>query len=100
MSWVGDDRYAVAEPTPWALGLIVTTVLAVFNAGLLVGINELIGDIRWWLGWLAMAIVGVGIAWTLWDLRMRPVWRWLVAGSYIGLLAGLGSGIVLTFIAH
>ena len=100
MSWADDDGHVAGEPTPWALGLIVTKVLAVFNAGLLVGINELIGDIRWWFGWLAMAIVAVGIAWTLWDLRMRPVWRWLVAGSYVGLLAGLGSGIVLTFIPH
>ena len=100
MADADDDGHVAGEPTPWALGLIVTTVLAVFNAGLLVGINELIGDIRWWFGWLAMAIVAVGIAWTLWDLRMRPVWRWLVAGSYIGLLAGLGSGIVLTFIPH
>ncbi|MBD0023640.1 DUF2537 domain-containing protein [Gordonia pseudamarae] len=89
-----------AEATPWGLGVLVTVVLAVFSACLLVGINDLLGDIRWWLGWLAMAIVACGIAWTLWDLRMLPVWRWLVGGSYVGMLSGLGSGVVLTFIPH
>ena len=88
------------EPTPWALGLLVATALALFSACLLVGINDLIGGIRWWLGWIATAVVAVGIAWTLCDLRLRPVWRWLVAGSYVGLLAGLGAGVVLTFVPH
>ena len=47
------------EPTPWALGLlVVATALALFSACLLVGINGLIGGIRWWLGWIATAVVG------------------------------------------
>ncbi|AZG45372.1 DUF2537 domain-containing protein [Gordonia insulae] len=90
-----DDDRAVAEPTPWVLGLLVTVCFAVFTTCLLVGVYELIGGVVRWLGVAAVLVVAVGLGWTLWDLRDRPVWRWIVWGSIIGLLAGLGSSIAL-----
>lgn len=83
------------EPTPWTLGLLVTAVCALFCTFLLVGVYELIGGAVRWLGVLAVAVVCVGLGWTLWDLRDRPVWRWIVWGSMIGLLAGIGSSVAL-----
>ncbi|MFW0795812.1 DUF2537 domain-containing protein [Gordonia sp. CPCC 205515] len=86
---------ATREPTPWVLGLFVTAVCALFWTFVLVGVYQLIGAAISWLGVLAVAVVCVGLGWTLWDLRDRPVWRWIVWGSVIGLLAGLGSAIAL-----
>ncbi|GAA1481318.1 DUF2537 domain-containing protein [Gordonia sinesedis] len=90
-----DPRYPATEPTPWALGLIVTCASALFAAFLLIGVYGLIGGIKPWLGVLAVVIVAGGIGWTLWDLRDRPVWRWLVWGALVGFLAGIGSSIAL-----
>lgn len=86
---------APSEPTPWALGLIVAVACAAFVACLLIGVAELLGGIAWWMGVGAMAIVIVGLAWVLWDLRLRPVWRWIVAGTYVGLLTGTCASVVL-----
>ncbi|MFW0785416.1 DUF2537 domain-containing protein [Gordonia sp. CPCC 206044] len=83
------------EPTPWGLGLIVTTSAALFATFLLVGVYELIGGVLSWLGLIAVLVVCVGLGWTLWDLRERPVWRWVVWGAVIGLLAGFGSSVAL-----
>lgn len=90
------DDVAPHEPTPWALGLFVTAACALFWTFVLVGVYELIGAALAWLGVLAVAVVCLGLGWTLWDLRDRPVWRWIVWGSVIGLLAGLGSSIALS----
>ncbi|MYR06603.1 DUF2537 domain-containing protein [Gordonia sp. SID5947] len=84
-----------AEPTPWVLGLMVSAVCALFATCLLVGVYELIGGVWSWLGLAAVVVVTVGLGWTLWDLRERPVWRWIVWGSVIGLLAGFGSSVAL-----
>ena len=40
-------------------------------------------------------IVAGGLGWTLWALRDRPVWRWIVWGALIGFLAGVGSSVAL-----
>ncbi|MEE4025624.1 DUF2537 domain-containing protein [Gordonia sp. PKS22-38] len=91
----GGDRFAVDEPTPWVLGLFVTVFHALFATLLLVGVYDLIGGFVTWLGLLAVLVVAGGLGWTLWDLRDRPVWRWIVWGALIGLLAGLGSSVAL-----
>lgn len=90
----------VREPTPWALGLIVAVASSVFAALLLIGVYGLIGGIRPWLGVLAVFVVAGGIGWTLWDLRDRPVWRWLVWGAMIGFLAGVGSAVALAILGR
>lgn len=92
--WIVDDPTA-GEPTPWGLGLLVTVACAAFAACVLVGVDQLLGRIVWWLGPIAAAIVAMGVGWPLWDLRERPVWRWIAWGTYIGLLAGVGSAISL-----
>lgn len=89
------ERDPVSEPTPWVLGLIVTAAFALFATMLLVGVYELIGGLQRWLGVAAVAVVCIGLGWTLWDLRERPVWRWIVWGMLIGLLSGAGSSVAL-----
>ncbi|WP_051989695.1 DUF2537 domain-containing protein [Gordonia soli] len=90
----GLDRPS-GEPTPWVTGLMVSAIFAVFIAFLLVGVYELVGQLAQWVGVGAVGIVCIGVGWTLWDLRDRPVWRWIVWGTMIGLLAGIGSSIAL-----
>lgn len=91
MTLSSDDR----EPTPWILGITVTAVFAVFTTLIVVGVYSLIGSIARFLGVAAVVVVCAGLGWTLWDLRDRPVWRWIVWGSMIGLLAGFGSSMAL-----
>ena len=83
------------ESTPWALGLMVTAIFAVFATLLVVGVYSLIAAINRGLGVGAVVVVCGGLGWTLWDLQDRPVWRWIVWGSLIGLLAGFGSSLAL-----
>ncbi|GAA3723519.1 DUF2537 domain-containing protein [Gordonia hankookensis] len=92
---VPDADRVVDEPTPWVLGLLVSAICALFATCLLVGVYELIGGVLSWLGLAAVVVVTGGLGWTLWDLRERPVWRWIVWGSIIGLLAGFGSTVAL-----
>ncbi|GAB90621.1 hypothetical protein GORHZ_113_00020 [Gordonia rhizosphera NBRC 16068] len=88
------------EPTPWVLGMIVTTACALFATFMVVGVYELIGGFARWLGVAAAVVVCGGLGWMLWDLRERPVWRWIVWGSLIGLLAGLGSSVALAVLGR
>lgn len=86
---------SVDEPTPWGLGLVITAASALFATLLLLGVYELIGGVAAWLGVASAGIVCIGLGWTLWELRERPVWRWIVWGFAVGLLAGFGSSIAL-----
>ncbi|WP_244970889.1 DUF2537 domain-containing protein [Gordonia jinghuaiqii] len=89
------DEPAGTEPTPWALGIIVTAVCALFAAFVLVGVYFLIGGILRFLGIAAVVVVAGGLGWTLWEFRARPVWRWVVWGLLIGFLAGIASSTAL-----
>lgn len=86
------------EPTPWALGLTVASVLAFFSAGVMVGIFELIDSFSELAAISSIAIVAVGLVGTLWDLRTQAVWRWITWGTTVGLLVGFGSAAVLVFV--
>ncbi|WP_439031966.1 DUF2537 domain-containing protein [Gordonia terrae] len=83
------------EPTPWVLGIVVGVVCALFAAFVLVGVYFLIGGVLRFLGIAAVLVVAGGLGWTLWEFRMRPVWRWVVWGLLIGFLAGVSSSIAL-----
>ncbi|MGV9824016.1 MULTISPECIES: DUF2537 domain-containing protein [unclassified Gordonia (in: high G+C Gram-positive bacteria)] len=89
------------EPTPWATGLTVGTFCALFGALLLVGLYSLIAamipqpTLARWVGVAAALFVAGGLGWTLWAMRDRPVWRWIVWGALIGFLAGVGSSVAL-----
>ena len=88
-------RYVRAEPTPWGYGAIVPVICAVFATLVLLGLYELIAGAQRWLGVLAVVVVAGGLGWTLWELRVRPVWRWIVWGLLLGMLAGFASSVAL-----
>lgn len=92
--------YGTGEPTPWVTGLFVATTCALYCSLLLVGLSTLVADILpWsaarWIGVVVTMLVACGLGWTLWAVRDRPVWRWIVWGSLIGFLAGVGSSVAL-----
>lgn len=102
--YLGSPDYSVGttgEPTPWATGLLVAAACAVYCSLLLVGLWALVADIApWtsgsrWIGVVVAVLVAGGLGWTLWALRDRPVWRWIVWGALIGFLAGVGSSVAL-----
>ncbi|MFT4044297.1 MAG: DUF2537 domain-containing protein [Gordonia sp. (in: high G+C Gram-positive bacteria)] len=89
------------EPTPWVSGLIVAAFCIVFAALLLVGLYSLVtaiipgGLLGRGVGVGATVVVAGGLGWTLWTMRFRPVWRWIVWGALIGFLAGVTSSVAL-----
>lgn len=76
------------DSTPWATGLAVAGfVAAVLAAAIVVlGMGLLRVHPLLALG-LNMVAVG-GLAPTVWGWRHRPVWRWFVLGSGVGVLCG------------
>ena len=104
VSALSSARVDRREPTPWASGLFVATTCAIYCSLLLVGLYTLVADITpWsvaarWIGVAVAVLVAGGLGWTLWPLRDRPVWRWIVWGSMIGFLAGVGSSIALALL--
>lgn len=83
------------EPTPWTLGLLVSAVAVAFCSLVTVGVYSLAESLAHGVGLVAIFVLAPASAWTLWDFRFRPVWRWIVWGALTGLLAGVGSGIAL-----
>lgn len=77
------------------LGLTVAGVMLVFSAGVLLGIFALVDSFSKLAAVSAVVIVAVGLAGTLWDLRVQAVWRWITWGTLLGLLAGATSSAVL-----
>lgn len=76
------------DSTPWGTGLTVAAfVAAVLGAAIVVlGIGLLRVHPLLAIG-LNMVAVG-GLAPTVWGWRQRPVWRWFVLGSGIGVAGG------------
>lgn len=76
------------DSTPWGTGLTVAAfVAAVLGAAIVVlGVGLLRVHPLLAIG-LNMVAVG-GLAPTVWGWRQRPVWRWFVLGSGIGVAGG------------
>lgn len=76
------------DSTPWGTGLTVAGFVAVLLAAAIVVLG--VGLIRVHpllaIG-LNMVAVG-GLAPTVWGWRNRPVWRWFVLGSAVGVVGG------------
>ncbi|MGC4935692.1 DUF2537 domain-containing protein [Gordonia sp. DT30] len=94
-SGVDLERWRHHEPTPWSLGLLVSAIVMAFCALVTVGVYSLAESLARGVGLLAVVVLASASAWTLWILRFRPVWRWIVWGALSGLLAGVGSAIAL-----
>ncbi|MFV8162387.1 DUF2537 domain-containing protein [Mycobacterium sp. 134] len=76
------------DSTPWGTGLTVAAfVAAVLGAAIVVlGVGLLRVHPLLAVG-LNMVAVG-GLAPTVWGWRQRPVWRWFVLGSGVGVAGG------------
>lgn len=76
------------DSTPWGTGLTVAAfVAAVLGAAIVVlGVGLLRVHPLLAIG-LNMVAVG-GLAPTVWGWRHRPVWRWFVLGSGVGVAGG------------
>lgn len=76
------------DSTPWGTGLTVAGFVAVVLGAAIVvlGIGLLRVHPLLAVG-LNMVAVG-GLAPTVWGWRRRPVWRWFVLGSGVGVVAG------------
>lgn len=89
-----------AAPTPWGFGIPVSVFAALFNALLLVTVYQLIGEIAPVLGLFAVLVVCGGMGMAAWEVRTRAVWRWVVWGTGVGLLSGLGASAMLMILGY
>ncbi|SEH64104.1 Protein of unknown function [Mycolicibacterium rutilum] len=75
------------ESTPWAMGLTVAAFVAAIIAAAIVvlslGLMRVHGLLAVGLNLIAVG----GLAPTVWGWRDRPVWRWFVLGSGVGVAA-------------
>lgn len=75
------------DSTPWAMGLTVAAFVAAVVAAAIVVLS--LGLLRLHpLLAVGLNLVAVGgLAPTVWGWRNRPVWRWFVLGSGVGVAA-------------
>lgn len=75
------------DSTPWAMGLTVAGFVAAVIAAAIVVLS--LGLLRLHpLLAIGLNLVAVGgLAPTVWGWRNRPVWRWFVLGSGVGVAA-------------
>ncbi|WP_231744633.1 DUF2537 domain-containing protein [Mycobacterium sp. GA-1199] len=75
------------DSTPWAMGLTVAGFVAAVIAAAIVVLS--LGLLRLHpLLAIGLNLVAVGgLAPTVWGWRNRPVWRWFVLGSAVGVAA-------------
>jgi hypothetical protein len=78
----------VNEATPWGTGLTVAGFVAALTAAAIIVLS--LGLIRVHpLLAVGLNLVAVGgLAPTVWGWRTRPVWRWFVLGSGVGVALG------------
>jgi len=74
--------------TPWGTGLTVAAFVAAVTAGAIVVLSLGLVRVQPFLA-VGLNLVAVGgLAPTVWGWRRRPVWRWFVLGSAIGVVVG------------
>ncbi|MGV0789219.1 DUF2537 domain-containing protein [Mycolicibacterium sp. XJ2] len=75
------------DSTPWAMGLTVAAFVAAVVAATIVVLS--LGLLRLHpLLAIGLNLVAIGgLAPTVWGWRNRPVWRWFVLGSGVGVAA-------------
>ncbi|MET0474868.1 MAG: DUF2537 domain-containing protein [Mycobacterium sp.] len=73
---------------PWGTGLTVAAFVAAVTAGAIVVLSLGLTRVNPLLA-VGLNLVAVGgLAPTVWGWRSRPVWRWFVLGSGVGVVAG------------
>jgi hypothetical protein len=81
--------------TPWGTGLTVAGFVAALVAAAIVVLSLGLSRVHPLLA-LGLNVVAVGgLAPTVWGWRSRPVWRWFVLGSGVGVAIGWIAAIAL-----
>lgn len=76
------------DSTPWGTGLTVAGFVAAVLATAIVVLGTGLVRVHPLLA-IGLNVVAVGgLAPTVWGWRARPVWRWFVLGSAIGVAVG------------
>lgn len=76
------------EATPWGTGLTVAAFIAALTAAAIIVLSLGLTRVHPLLA-VGLNIVAVGgLAPTVWGWRTRPVWRWFVLGSAVGVAIG------------
>jgi hypothetical protein len=74
--------------TPWGTGLTVAAFVAAVTAAAIIVLSLGLTRVQPLLA-VGLNIVAVGgLAPTVWSWRARPVWRWFVLGSGVGVAGG------------
>ncbi|KZM68961.1 DUF2537 domain-containing protein [Nocardia terpenica] len=79
------------EPTPWAPGLAVSTLVALLTAAGVYSFGAALAEVHWMLAVVVNLVAVGGAAPTVWRWRKTPVTRWVVGG--------IGGGVVLGWVA-
>jgi hypothetical protein len=74
------------EPIPWATGLTLTAMMVAVTIALDLALTGALASTFSWLAAPANALIGLGLAPSLWMSRRNPLWRWMVAGIALGLV--------------
>ena len=74
--------------TPWGTGLTVAGFVAVVIAAGIVVLSLGLVRVHPLLAVMLNLIAVGGLAPTVWSWRQRPVWRWFVLGSGVGVAIG------------
>lgn len=84
------------ESTPWGTGLTVAALVAAVVAAAVIVLSMGLIQVHPLLA-VGLNLVAVGgLAPTVWGWRSRPVWRWFVLGSAVGVAGGWIALVALT----
>jgi hypothetical protein len=76
------------DATPWGTGLTVAGFVAAVTAAAIIVLSLGLTRVHPLLA-VGLNVVAVGgLAPTVWEWRKRPVWRWFVLGSGVGVVGG------------
>jgi hypothetical protein len=75
------------DSTPWALGLTVAAFVSAVIAAAVVVLSLGLTRVHPLLAIGLNAVAVGGLAPTVWGWRKKPVWRWFVLGTGVGVAA-------------
>jgi Protein of unknown function (DUF2537) len=73
------------EPTPWVTGLTASAIIAVIVGVIDAILSNALAVSFGWVWIPANALIGLGLAPSIWLLRRMPFWRWIAYGVTAGL---------------
>lgn len=90
-----DDLPRRAADTPWGTGLTVALFVATVVAAAIIVLSLGLSRVHPLIA-VGLNVVAVGgLAPTVWGWRARPVWRWFVLGSGVGVGVGWLAAVAM-----